>query len=399
MKIFVVNSGSSSIKFQLIDFKDRSVLTSGLCERIGLKGSKLTSKINGIKKVIEKKIEDHEQGIKLILNTITDKESGVIKDKKDIFGVGHRVVHAGEKFNRTVIINNEVMAALNECIPLAPLHNPPNITGIEATMKLLPGVPMAAVFDTAFHQTMGPEAYFYPIPYEYYEKYRIRRYGFHGTSHYFVAKQGAEKINKSIEELKIITCHLGNGSSITAIKNGKSIDTSMGFTPLEGLMMGTRCGDIDPAIPLFLQRREGISSEEVNIILNRMSGIKGVSGVSSDMRDVEAAAEKGDNNALLAIDLFSYRIKKYIGSYTAAMNGLDLLIFTAGIGERDILVREKVLTDMNYLGIDFSKKKNDSVFGEFGEISGEDSRVKVLVIPTNEEIEIAEQTVNAINRI
>jgi len=396
MKIFVINSGSSSIKFQLIDFKKKFVMAKGLCERIGLKGSKLTYYLGEEKFVIEEEIENHERGIDLIIKKITDKEHGVIKDKKEIYGVGHRVVHAGEKFSSTVIINDDVMKALKECIPLAPLHNPPNITGIEATKKFLPGIPMAGVFDTAFHQTMPEKAYIYPLPYEYYEKYRIRRYGFHGTSHMYVAKEGAKYLGKKLSDLKIITCHLGNGSSIAAINRGVSVDTTMGFTPLEGLMMGTRCGDIDPAIPLFLQRSEGVSAEEVNIIMNRMSGIKGVSGVSSDMRDVEEMIKKGDKRSILAVDIFSYRIKKYIGAYIAAMNGLDLLIFTAGIGERDLLVREKVLTDMDYLGIEFSKERNNDTFGKMGVITEEKSKVKAMVIPTNEELEIAEQTVNAI---
>lgn len=396
MKIFVVNSGSSSIKFQLIDFKKKEVMAKGLCERIGLKGSKLTYTIGDKKRVIESEIENHENGIDLIIKKLTDSTEGVIKDKNEIYGVGHRVVHAGEKFSKTVIINDEVMKALKECIPLAPLHNPPNITGIEATKKFLPGIPMAGVFDTAFHQTMPEKAYIYPLPYEYYEKFRIRRYGFHGTSHFFVAKEGAKELGKRFDKLKIITCHLGNGSSMAAIEYGKSIDTTMGFTPLEGLMMGTRCGDIDPAIPLFIQRNEGVSSEEVNIIMNRLSGIKGVSGISSDMRDVEAKIEEGDKRAILAVDIFAYRIRKYIGAYIAAMNGVDLLIFTAGIGERDILVRSKVLSDLSYLGIEFSEEKNRSVFGKRGEISEDKSPVKVMVIPTNEELEIAEQTVNAI---
>lgn len=398
MKIFVINSGSSSIKFQLIDFKKKLVMAKGLCERIGLKGSKLTYYLGNKKKVIEEKIENHENGIELIIRKLTDKREGVIKDKKEIYGVGHRVVHAGEKFSKTVIIDDDVMKVLKECIPLAPLHNPPNITGIKAAMKFLPGIPMAGVFDTAFHHTMPPKAYIYPIPYEYYKKHRIRRYGFHGTSHFFVAKEGAKQLGKKLDELKIITCHLGNGSSMAAINHGRSVDTSMGFTPLEGLMMGTRCGDIDPAIPPYIQRNEGLSAEEVDIIMNRMSGIKGVSGISSDMRDVEEMAEKGDQRAILAIDIFSYRIKKYIGAYIAAMNGVDLLIFTAGIGERDILVRSKVLTDMEYLGIILDEKNNADAFGKMGIISEDRSKVKVMVIPTNEELEIAEQTVNAIEQ-
>lgn len=396
MKIFVVNSGSSSIKFQLIDIDEKKVIAKGLCERIGLNNSKLTYSFNGEKKVINKDIKDHEEGIGLIIGRLTDKNEGVIKDKAEIYAIGHRVVHGGERFSKTVIIDDDVIDYLKECIPLAPLHNPPNIIGMDATSKLLPGIPMAAVFDTAFHQTMPEYAYFYPIPYKYYENFKIRRYGFHGTSHFFVAREGAKMMKRNLNELKIITCHLGNGSSMAAIKNGHSVDTTMGFTPLEGLMMGTRCGDIDPAITLFLQRSDGVNSEEVNMILNRMSGILGISGVSSDMRDVEKAAENGDKKAELAIDMFSYRIKKYIGSYTAVMNGVDLIIFTAGIGERDILVREKVLKDLEYLGIEINIEKNRGVFGEFGVLSKESSKVKVMVIPTNEELEIAEQTANAV---
>ncbi|MEN8152712.1 MAG: acetate kinase [Acidobacteriota bacterium] len=396
MNIFVINSGSSSIKFQLIDITNKEVIAKGLCERIGLNDSKFTYTFNGNKKSITKDIEDHEEGIELIINKLTDKNEGVIKDRSEIYAVGHRVVHGGERLSKTVIINDDILDYLKACIPLAPLHNPPNIIGIEAVSKLLPGIPMTGVFDTAFHQCMPEYAYIYPIPYKYYENFKIRRYGFHGTSHYFVAKEGAKKMNRDLNDLKLITCHLGNGSSMTAIKNGCSIDTTMGFTPLEGLMMGTRSGDIDPAIPLFLQRSNGVSSEEVTMTLNRMSGILGISGVSSDMRDVENAAENGNKKAALAIDMFSYRIKKYIGSYTAVMNGVDLIIFTAGIGERDILVREKVLSGLEYLGIEVDMKKNQDVFGKFGVLSTENSKVKVMVIPTNEELEIAEQTADAV---
>ncbi len=396
MKIFIINSGSSSIKFQLIDFKNKVVIAKGLCERIGLDNSKLSYTLGDKKSIIEAEIEDHAQGIDEIINILIHPIKGVIKDKSEIDAVGHRVVHAGENFSKTVILDDEKIEKIRELIPLAPLHNPPNIIGIEAVKKHLPEVPMTAVFDTAFHQTMPEYAYMYPLPYELYKEKKIRRYGFHGTSHYFVAKEGAKRIGKPLSEIKMITCHLGNGSSMAAIKNGESIDTTMGFTPLEGLMMGTRCGDIDPAIPLFLQNAQACGSEEINMMLNRMSGIKGISGVSSDMRDIEKAAEEGNERAELAINMFSYRIRKYIGAYIAVMNGVDLIIFTAGIGERDIIVRERVLTDMNFLGIRFDKEKNDGVFGEFGEISEDGSPVKVMVIPTNEELEIAEQTVEVL---
>ena len=348
MKILVINSGSSSIKFQLINVENLEVLAKGLVERIGISGSKLNYYRKAENKVIEQPIKDHKEGINLIISYLTDPNEGVIKDKSEISAVGHRVVHAGEKYSGTVVLNEDVMNALKACIPLAPLHNPPNIIGIEAAMNILKGIPMAGIFDTAFHQTIPEKAYIYAIPYKYYKKYRIRRYGFHGTSHFYVAKEGAKKLGKDLKELKIISCHLGNGSSITAIKNGESVDTSMGFTPLEGLVMGTRCGDIDPSIPMFLQKNEKIDYKEVDRILNKMSGLQGISEVSSDMRDIEKRAEDGDHQAHLAIEIFVYRIKKYIGSYIAAMNGVDLIIFTAGIGENDCLVRKMVLEDMEF---------------------------------------------------
>lgn len=397
MKVLVINSGSSSIKFQFINMETQEVLAKGLLERIGLEGSRIKYQKQGEKKVIEQPIKNHKEGIDIIVTRLTDPQDGVIKDKSEIFAVGHRVVHAGEKFNGTVIINEDVLAALKECIPLAPLHNPPNIAGIEATQNVLPGVPMAGVFDTAFHQTMPEKAYIYAIPYKYYKKYGIRRYGFHGTSHFFVAKEGAQKMGRNLEDLKIISCHLGNGSSIAAIKNGKSVDTSMGFTPLEGLVMGTRCGDLDPAIPMFLQRAEGVSFEEVDSILNKQSGIQGISEVSSDMRDIHDQVAEGNQNAQLAVDIMGYRLKKYIGSYIAAMNGVDLIIFTAGIGENDEFIREKALEDMEGLGIVFDKKLNLETRGKFEELSTPESKVKVMIIPTNEELEIANQTVTIIS--
>ncbi|HSQ36130.1 MAG TPA: acetate kinase [Candidatus Binatia bacterium] len=397
MKILVINSGSSSIKFQLISMEKQLVLAKGLLERIGIKGSILSYYRGEQKTVVEHDIANHEEGIHFIVNYLTDAETGVIKDKKEIYAVGHRVVHAGEKFNGTVPITDAVLAALKECIPLAPLHNPPNIVGIEACQKILPGIPMAGTFDTAFHQTMPEKAYIYPIPYDYYRKHKIRRYGFHGTSHFFVAKQGAKAMGKKLQDLKIITCHLGNGSSMAAIRNGVSIDTTMGFTPLEGLVMGTRCGDIDPAIPMYLQRSQGMTFEQVDALLNRKSGMLGISEVSSDMRDINQKAAEGHHQARLALEIFAYRIKKYIGAYIAAMNGVDLIIFTAGIGERGCLERQMVLEDMEYLGIRFDSQANEKAFGKFGIISAPASKVCVMVVPTNEELEIAEQTLKVIS--
>ncbi|HUU04857.1 MAG TPA: acetate kinase [Patescibacteria group bacterium] len=396
MKILVINSGSSSIKFQLINMESLQVLAKGLLERIGIKGSVMNYYQGERKRVSELDIPNHEEGINLIVSNLTDAETGVIKDKSDIFAVGHRVVHAGEKFNGTVPITEAVLNALRECIPLAPLHNPPNIIGIEACQKILPGIPMAGTFDTAFHQTMPAKAYIYPIPYEYYRKYKIRRYGFHGTSHFYVAKQGAKAMGKKLEELKIITCHLGNGSSMAAIQNGISVDTTMGYTPLEGLAMGTRCGDIDPAIPLVLQRSMGMTHEQVDTMLNRKSGMLGISEISSDMRDINEKAAAGHAQARLALEIFAYRIKKFIGAYIAAMNGADLIIFTAGIGERGLIEREMILENMEFLGIVFDKNANQEAFGKFGTISKPDSRIRVMVIPTNEELEIAEQTLKVI---
>jgi acetate kinase len=390
MKILVINCGSSSIKFQLINMETGAVLAKGLLERIGIKGSVLNYYQGKKKHVITRDVASHEEGIQVIVSHLTGAATGVIKDKSEIFAIGHRVVHAGEKFNGTVPITEAVLAALKECIPLAPLHNPPNITGIEACQKILPGIPMAGTFDTAFHQTMPEKAYIYPIPYDYYRQYKIRRYGFHGTSHFYVAKQGARALGRPLQELKIITCHLGNGSSMAAIQNGISIDTSMGYTPLEGLPMGTRCGD------LVLQRTLGLSHEQVDAVLNRKSGMLGISEVSSDMRDINEKAAAGHTQSKLALEIFAYRIKKYIGAYIAAMNGVDLIIFTAGIGERGREEREMILSGMEFLGIEFDKQANQEAFGKFGVISGKNSKVSVMVIPTNEELEIAEQTLKVI---
>ncbi len=396
MKILVINCGSSSIKFQLINMETDIVLAKGLLERIGIQGSVLNYYQGEKKHVITRDVANHEDGIQLIVSYLTDAATGVIRDKSEIYAVGHRVVHAGEKFNGTVPVTPAVLAALKECIPLAPLHNPPNITGIEACQKILPGIPMAGTFDTAFHQTMPEKAYIYPLPYEYYRRHKIRRYGFHGTSHFYVAKQGAKAMGRKLEDLKIITCHLGNGSSMAAIRNGISVDTTMGYTPLEGLAMGTRCGDIDPAIPLVMQRTLGLSHEQVDAVLNRKSGILGISEVSSDMRDINEKAAAGHAQARLALEIFAYRIKKYIGAYIAAMNGVDLVIFTAGIGERGREERQMILEDMESLGIEFDPQANQEAFGRAGTISKPGSRVRVMVIPTNEELEIAEQTLKVI---
>lgn len=397
MKILVINSGSSSIKFKLISMRQRDVLAGGLLERIGIKGSCLTFQSGDSRTRVERPVKNHEEGIKLIIEHLTHPQLGVLTDRREIFAVGHRVVHAGEKFQRTVLIDDRVMQALRECIPLAPLHNPPNITGIESCRRILPEVPNAAVFDTAFHQTMPPEAYIYPIPYEYYEQHRIRRYGFHGTSHHYVARQAALKFGKPLSALNIITCHLGNGSSITAVEKGRSVDTSMGFTPLEGLMMGTRCGDIDPAIPLYIMRNQGIGVEEMDRILNKRSGLQGVSQLSSDMRDVHTRADEGDEQARLALSILVHRIRKYLGAYTAVMNGADIVVFTAGIGENDTDLRERVLERLDCLGIRLDRERNASVKGEFGIISASGSAVTVMVIPTNEELEIAEQTLRVVS--
>lgn len=396
-RILVLNSGSSSIKFQLLDMDNGEVLAKGLLERIGITGSRLKYQSLKGENVTERPVKDHEEGIAMIVRRLCDLETGVISDVKEIYAVGHRVVHAGERFNGTVMISTEVMDALKECIPLAPLHNPPNIQGIEATARILPGIPMACTFDTAFHLTMPKEAYIYPIPYQYYRKYHIRRYGFHGTSHHFVAKEAAKKLGKPLERLKLITCHLGNGSSITAICNGKSIDTSMGFTPLQGLVMGTRCGDIDPAIPIFLQKQENLSADEVDTILNKRSGMQGISEISSDNRDIWLRANEGDENAKLAIDIMAYRLKKYIGSYIAALNGVDAIVFTAGVGENDTEMRRLSLERLEALGIYLDREANSQVKARFGVISRPDSPVTVMVIPTNEELEIAEQTLQVIN--
>lgn len=392
MKVLVINCGSSSLKYQLINMESEQVMAKGLVERIGIEGSQLKHQPEGMDKVvIEKAMKDHKDAIKVVLDALVDENHGVIKDMNEISAVGHRVVHGGEKYSGSVLINDDVMKALEECTHLAPLHNPPNIIGINACKELMPQTPMVAVFDTAFHQTMPKHAYMYALPYELYEKHGIRRYGFHGTSHRYVSKVAADLVGKDIKELKIVTCHLGNGASVAAIDGGKSVDTSMGFTPLEGLAMGTRCGDIDPAIVTFLQGAENMSYEEVNNLMNKKSGVLGLSGVSSDFRDIENAAFDGNERAQLALDVFHYKVKKYIGSYIAAMGGIDVLVFTAGLGENSPETRFEVCKNMEYLGITIDEAKN-KVRGKVQEISVEGAKVKVFVIPTNEELMIARDT-------
>ncbi|KPU28254.1 acetate kinase [Caloranaerobacter sp. TR13] len=392
MKILVINCGSSSLKYQLIDMTNEEVLAKGLAERIGIDGSRVKHRTIGKEEVIiEKPMSNHKIALEIVLNALTNSEHGAIKSMEEISAVGHRVVHGGEKFSGSVVIDDEVLKVLRECADLAPLHNPPNIMGIEACQELMPNTPMVGVFDTAFHQTMPKSSYIYPLPYELYEKYGIRKYGFHGTSHKYVSNRAAEILGKDIKELNIITCHLGNGASLAAVKKGKSIDTSMGFTPLEGLAMGTRCGDIDPAIVTFLMEKENMSTSEVNNLLNKKSGVLGISGVSSDFRDIEEAAAKGNERAQLALDKFTSRVKKYVGAYAAIMGGVDVIVFTAGLGENSPETREAVCEGLEFMGVEIDKEKN-KVRGKETIISTENSKVKVLVVPTNEELMIARET-------
>lgn len=397
MKVLVINCGSSSLKYQLINMASEKVLAQGLVERIGINGSILTQKVNGEKYIIEQPMENHKVAIGLVLNALVDKEHGVIADMSEINAVGHRVVHGGEKYSKSVLVTDEVMKDLEECGKLAPLHNPPNIIGIEACKELMPNTPMSVVFDTAFHGTMPKEAYVYPLPYELYTEHAIRKYGFHGTSHKYVSEKVAEAMGKDIKELKIITCHLGNGVSITAVKNGKSIDTTMGFTPLAGVAMGTRCGDIDPAIVIYLINELGYTTEEVNELLNKKSGILGVSGVSSDFRDVkEAAYERGEERSKIALDIFAYKVRKQIGAYAAAMGGVDAIVFTAGVGENSDVTRSECLANLEFLGIELDEERNKQN-GELAKISKEGSKVDIYVVPTNEELMIAKETVDLLN--
>ncbi|MBO5174904.1 MAG: acetate kinase [Roseburia sp.] len=395
MKVLVINCGSSSLKYQLIDAQTEKALAVGLCERIGIDGRLNHTPAGGEKVVINKDMPDHEVAVQMVLDELTDEKYGVISDLKEIDAIGHRVVHGGEKFASSVVINDEVMAAIEECNPLAPLHNPANLIGIRACQAIMPGVPNVAVFDTAFHQTMEPTAFMYGLPYECYEKYKVRRYGFHGTSHSFVSKRAIALAGLDPENSKVIVCHLGNGASVSAVKNGKSVDTSMGLTPLEGLVMGTRSGDIDPAIIEYLAHAMDKSLEEVMKILNKESGVYGLSGVSSDFRDLEKAADEGNKKAQLAQDVFGYRVAKYIGAYTAAMNGVDAIAFTAGLGENNGIMREYVCSFLGYLGVEIDKEKN-SVRGEETIVSTPNSKVKVLVVPTNEELAIARETMELV---
>ena len=392
MKILVLNCGSSSLKYQLFDMVNEEVLAKGICERIGAEGSVLTHKPEGKDKyVVEKPMPDHSTAVELVLEALIDKEHGVIDHIDDIGAVGHRVLHAGQKYSASIIVNEDVKKVVRECFDLGPLHNPANLIGIEACEKAIPGKPQVAVFDTAFHQTMPEKAYMYAIPYEYYEKYDIRKYGFHGTSHAFVSKRAVEFAGLDPDNSKVIVCHLGNGSSISAVVNGKCVDTSMGLTPLEGPAMGTRSGDIDPAVVQFIANKEGKDINEMLNILNKKSGMLGLSGVSSDFRDLWAAAEEGNKRAQMALDVFCYRVAKYIGSYIAAMNGVDAIAFTAGVGENDHDVRKNVLSYLGYMGITLDEEANN-VRGPERYISTPDSKVKVMVIPTDEELKIARET-------
>lgn len=392
MNVLVINCGSSSLKYQLIDSESEAVLAKGLCERIGIDGRLVYQKAGLDKEITEADMPTHKQAIQMVLDALVNEKTGAIKSLAEIDAVGHRVVHGGEKFASSTVLTPEVLKVIEECNDLAPLHNPANLIGIDACKELMPDVPMVGVFDTAFHQTMPKKAYLYGLPYEYYEKYKVRRYGFHGTSHSFVSKRTAEFLNMDLNHSKIIVAHLGNGASISAVLDGKCVDTSMGLTPLEGLVMGTRSGDIDPAIMEFIAKKENLDIEGIMNVLNKKSGVEGLSKLSSDFRDLEAAYNEGNELAINAIEVFSYRVAKYIGSYVAAMNGVDAIAFTAGIGENTELVREKVLAYLEYLGIGVDKESN-KVRGEERVISTPASKVKVCVIPTNEELAIARETV------
>ena len=393
MNVLVINCGSSSLKFQLINAETENVLAKGLCERIGIDGRLTYQPAGGEKEKSDLAMPTHTEAIQFVIDALTNEKTGVVKSLDEIGAVGHRLVHGGEKFASSVVITDEVKKAVEECNDLAPLHNPANLIGVAACEKLMPGTPMVAVFDTAFHQTMPEKAYMYGLPYEYYEKYKVRRYGFHGTSHSFVSKRAAEVMGRSYDEVKTIVCHLGNGSSVSAVLNGKCVDTSMGLTPLEGLVMGTRSGDIDPAIMEFIAKKENLDIEGVMEVLNKKSGVFGISGgLSSDFRDLTDAMNAGDKKAKIAMDVFSYRVAKYIGSYAAAMNGVDDIVFTAGIGENDDYVREEVCKYLGYLGVDFDSEANAGLRGKEAELTKEGSKVKVFVIPTNEELAIARET-------
>ena len=392
MNVLVINCGSSSLKYQLINSDTEDVLAKGLCERIGIDGRLVYQKAGCDKEITEAAMPTHKEAIQMVLDALVNDKTGAIKSLSEVNAVGHRIVHGGEKFASSVVITDEVLEAVAQCNDLAPLHNPANLIGINACKELMPGVPMVAVFDTAFHQTMPEKAYLYGLPYEYYENYKVRRYGFHGTSHSFVSKETARFLGMDLENSKIIVCHLGNGASISAVKDGKCVDTSMGLTPLEGLVMGPRSGDIDPAIMEYIAKKENLDIAGVMNVLNKKSGLEGISGLSSDFRDLTAGAKEGNKRAIAAIEVFCYRVAKYVGSYVAAMNGVDAIAFTAGIGENVGLVREKVCSYLGYLGITLDAEAN-AKSGDNCVISAADSKVKVAVIPTNEELAICRETV------
>ena len=392
MNVLVINCGSSSLKYQLINSDTEAVLAKGLCERIGIDGRLVYQLAGHDKEITEAPMPTHKEGIQMVLDALVNPKTGAVKSLSEIDAVGHRVVHGGEKFAQSVVLNEEVLAKVEECNELAPLHNPANLIGIRVCQELMPGVPMVGVFDTAFHQTMPQKAYLYGLPYEYYEKYKVRRYGFHGTSHSFVSKRLAEFLNLDYNNSRLIVAHLGNGASISAVLDGKCVDTSMGLTPLEGLVMGTRSGDIDPAIMEFIAKKENLDIDGIMDVLNKKSGVEGLSGVSSDFRDLEAAYHEGNPRAIAACEVFAYRVAKYIGAYVAAMNGVDAIAFTAGIGENTSFIREKILAYFGYLGITMDKEAN-MVRGEDKIISTPDSKVTVCIIPTNEELAIARETV------
>lgn len=395
MKILVLNCGSSSIKYALYNMDDKSVMTSGGAERVGLDGAFVKVKLaNGEKKKVMHDIPEHTEGVKFIFSLLTDPEIGVIKDLSEIDAVGHRMVHGGERFNKSVMLNDEVLKVFEECIDLAPLHNPANLKGVNAVRELMPGLPQVGVFDTAFHQTMPEKAYLYAVPYDLYKNYGVRRYGFHGTSHRYVSQRVCEFLGVNAADKKIITCHIGNGASIAAVDGGKCVDTSMGLTPLEGLMMGTRSGDIDAGALTFIQKKLGLDADGLSDLLNKKSGVLGITGISSDMREIEAAYEAGDERATLALDMYYYRIKKYIGAYAAAMGGCDIIVFTAGVGENQTDLREKVCEGLQFLGIQIDVEKNKKIRGEETIVSLPESKVTVCVIPTDEELMIATDTMN-----
>ena len=393
MKILVLNCGSSSLKYQLVDMDNEAVLCKGLVERIGIEGSILKHEKDGMegKHIVEEPMKDHKDAIGHVLSAVADSKVGAVKEMSEIDAVGHRIVHGGEKFASSAVLTDEVVAAIKDCSDLAPLHNPANLMGVEACKAILPDVPMVAVFDTAFHQTMPKKSFMYGLPHELYTKHGVRRYGFHGTSHLYVSQKAAEMLGKKPEEVKIITCHLGNGASITAVDGGKSVDTSMGLTPLEGLIMGTRCGDIDPAIIPFVMKKEGLDADGVDRLRNKESGVYGLTGISSDVWVLADAAGEGNELAINALDAYAQRVKKYIGAYAAEMNGVDAIVFTAGLGENGISMREKICADMDFMGIKLDAEKNN-VRGKDRVISADDSKVKVLLIPTNEELMIARDT-------